>query len=183
MTSLDFAMTPVHAAACRQVGLLSAAHACRLAMAWLEAGSESNAVAAVAIEDPSYVAWADISVTFNDALSDSGVPSLSPDEVRVVLMHCLLRAAQNRELALAEFWSVGTHTLGSGGSKDFALPRVSTERLFGLSLEYDEAMMGALTGRTLPEIAEDLRQEVERVLSEIEQAWPVCLNGLLRLSQ
>ena len=178
MTSFDFSMTPIHAAAFHQVGRLSAAHACRLAMTWLEAGSDSHAVAAIAIENPSTVSWSDISATFDEALLDSGVRTLTSEEVKAVLMHGFLLAVQKQQRGPGEIWAVGTLMLGLGDSLGFSLPRVPTERLYVLSLEFEEASIGNdLTGRTLSEIAEDLRQEADRVLSEIEQAWPVCVNG------
>ena len=178
MSSFDFFLAPAQAAAFRAVGLLSAPHACHLAMKWLEAGSESVAVAAMAIEDGSYVGWADVSLIFREAMEESGVKALTKEEEHALRMHALLGAFLNREVAAGDLWDLGIRLPSLNDSNGFGLSDVCSEQLFCLALEFNEIMNGEVfTGRKLSVVSADLNLETDRLRREIEEIWPVCLPG------
>ena len=175
MSPFDFFMTPAQARAFRAVGLLSASHACHLAMKWLEAGSESVAVAAMAIEDGSYVAWADISTLFQEAMAEAEVNALTQEEEHALRLHALLVAFLNREVAAVDFWWVAGGLPIFKNCIGFELSDARTEQVYLLALEYMEIEAGnVFSGRPLSAVFSDLRHEAGCLRMVIEATWACC---------
>jgi hypothetical protein len=175
MSSFNFFMTPAQATAFRAAGLLSARHACHLAAKWLDAGSESVAVAALAIEDECYVAWADISMTFREALAESRVGAMTAGAEYALRVHALFGALQTGGVVSGDLHSLCDQLQFPDGASTFDLPGVCTKRIFSLAEEYDGYLGGdVFPDRELSVVSADLHCEVDRLRREIEELWPIC---------
>ena len=178
MSPFDFFMTPAQASAFRAAGILSAPYACHLAVKWLEAGSESVAVAALALEDVSYVAWADISMTFREALAECGVGTMSAGEEYAIRVHALLEAIHSGDVPTGDLRFLCVHLQFPDGSNNFGLSGLCTKRIFSLAEEYDGYLGGEVyPGRELSVVSVDLHAEIDRLRREIEEICPICLPG------
>lgn len=169
MSIFDFSMTPEQAAAFLASNQLTSRNAVDLAMAWLEAGSDSVAVASLAIEDRDYVSWKDISVRFREALNDLGAGNLSDEQCVLFRTQCILQKFLARDIAGLDFCYVIQSAWPSSEDGVVGSPPISVDRLQLLGREFDSTAHGdPAAQQRLDAVANELRDEALRVLAEID---------------